>query len=137
MKREKELTQPRAVHTPLLARRPARRWMTGCAPDEEEQSSRVGSSLPQPRGCDSEASLGSQDDSSPRIASARAGAGLSYWTQPPDAMSTATVLWTTAGQSRDNEPESSAGRKPENRFLERTSFANGGVFWFQDQEIPN
>src|SRR5213080_2062691 len=39
MKREKELTQPRAVHSPLLARRPARRWMTGCAPDEEEQSS--------------------------------------------------------------------------------------------------
>jgi hypothetical protein len=51
MKREKELTQLRAVHSPLLARQPARRWMTGCAPDEEEQSSRVGSSLPQPRDC--------------------------------------------------------------------------------------
>jgi hypothetical protein len=45
MKREKELTQPRAVHAPLLARRPARRWMTGCAPDEEEKSSRVGSAF--------------------------------------------------------------------------------------------
>lgn len=51
MKREKELTQLRAVHSPLLARQPARTWMTGCAPDEEEQSSRVGSSLPQPRAC--------------------------------------------------------------------------------------
>jgi hypothetical protein len=30
----KATTQPRAVHAPLLARRPARRWMTGCAPND-------------------------------------------------------------------------------------------------------
>jgi hypothetical protein len=47
---------------------------------------------------EAKASLGSHDDSSPRIASARASAGLRYWTQPPDAMSIATVLGTTAGQ---------------------------------------
>jgi hypothetical protein len=49
IEREEERTQPRAVHAPFLAGKPARRWTTGCAPDEEEKSSRVGGSLPQPR----------------------------------------------------------------------------------------
>ena len=56
MKREKELMSRGQCTLPFSPVDQPERWMTGCAPDEEEKSSRVGSSLPQPRGRGSDGS---------------------------------------------------------------------------------